>query len=545
MQRLSTFGGPMPKMPSTSSTMIVEPTLGYDVSQPSMDLQPGQTPLSDNYILREGALEPRPMLVSTGTPAIAGPILGCWASEDVNGVGYPVISNQSRVAWFNGTAWSVASYVSAGGVDDPPSTTSVAYWDMAQVYAPIPDQNIVIMAAPSAQSMYCWASGATVFSTLTEAPIAMHVATFDNYVLAFNTQDGAGNKFVQRVQWSDRGDPFSWTPKASSLAGNQDLLDMVGAGMHLIGNENRLILFSTDEIWQGFTGQFPNTFVFQPFDRTQGCPFHRTITITQTGVFFLGGDFRVYYLAETGGPAQLVGEPVHRAIRETIDTPERSFGVYDPITNHYQLHYCVKGGTGRPQKALYLNLTTGKWAPQSFDKTGGALALTTGFVTTVAASTGTTWSQASTAGFKWNTVTGAWADMQAIANSIPVVYAAASTGTIGQFSSTATNDLGADVECFWRSSSLMGSQPQVQKTIREFRVDYQTTSNSSLTVLWSRNQGASYDAGTGLSLLASSGESQAIQYPYVAARYPSFKVSQQGSRARAERFWIEYTIGGR
>ena len=545
MQRQSLFGVPMPRMPSTSSTMIVEPTLGFDVSQPSMDLRPGQTPSSDNYILREGALEPRPMLASTGTPAIAGPILGAWGSVDVNGVGYPVISNQSRVAYYNGTAWSVASYVSAGGINDPPSTSSVDHWDLGQVYAPIPDQNIVIMAAPSAQSMYCWASGATVFSTLSEAPMAMHVTCFDNYVVAFNIQDGSGKKFVQRVQWSDRGDPFSWTPKSSSLAGNEDLLAMNGAGMHVIANENRLILFSTQEIWQGFTAQFPNTFVFQPLDLTTGCPFHRTATMTQTGVFFLGGDFRVYYLAETGGPAQLVGDPIHRRLRETIDLPERAFGIYDPITNHYQLHYCVKGGSGRPQRALYLNLTTGKWAPQSFDATGGALALTTAFSSTAPSSAGTTWSAASTAGLKWNTVAGTWADQGATDNSVPVTYAAASTGTIGAFSSAATSDLGSDVLCYWQSSSLMGDQPQVQKTIREFRVDYQTTSNSSLTLQWSVNQGASFDAGTGLNLPASSGESQAIQYPYVAARYPSFKVSQQGSRARAERFWIEYTVGGR
>jgi hypothetical protein len=192
-----------------------------------------------------------------------------------------------------------------------------------------------------------------------------------------------------------------------------------------------------------------------------------------------------------------------------------------------------------------LNLTTGKWAPQSFDATGGALALTTAFSSTAPSSAGTTWSAASTAGLKWNTVAGTWADQGATDNSVPVTYAAASTGTIGAFSSAATSDLGSDVLCYWQSSSLMGDQPQVQKTIREFRMDYQTNSNSSLTLQWSVNQGASFDAGTGLNLPASSGESQAIQYPYVAARYPSFKVSQQGSRARAERFWIEYTVGGR
>lgn len=534
----------MGRMPSTSSVLIVEPTLGYDVSQPSMDLQLGQTPSSDNFILREGALEPRPMLSSVGSQPnpLRDVVLGGFASVDVDGNDYPVVSGTTRLAWYN-AVWSVLSYVSANGVNNPPSTTSVQYWDMAQVYAPVPDQNIVIMAPSSLQSMYCWASGATVFSTLTEAPIARYVTAFDNYIVAFNIRDAASGKFVQRVQWSDRGNPFSWVPANASLAGQEDLLAMTGAGTRIIANENRLILFSTDEIWQGFPGQFPSTFVFQPFDRTTGCPFPWTVCMAQNGIYFMGGDYRIYRLPSSGGVAQAVSDPMHRTLRESIDVPERAFGVYDQITNHYQLHYAVRGGTGRPQKALYLNLDTGKWAPQSFDAQGGALALTVGFAGHLS-SGATLWSQTSAVSIPWSQVNASWADYLG-QTSVPTVFAASSTGTLYGFSSAVTTDDGAPVLSRWRSNSLMGDQPQIQKTIRELRVDYQTTSNSSLTLRLSTNQGASFGGDVALNLPSSSGESQAIAYPYMAGRYPSFEVQQQGSRSRLERFWLEYTTGGR
>src|SRR3990167_5430277 len=57
------FGTPLPSAPrSLTSTLIVEPTIGYDLSRSALNIAGGATPNSDNFIMREGRLEPRPML---------------------------------------------------------------------------------------------------------------------------------------------------------------------------------------------------------------------------------------------------------------------------------------------------------------------------------------------------------------------------------------------------------------------------------------------------------------------------------------------------
>ena len=57
------FGIPAQVQPrSVVSTLIVDPTIGFDVSRSALNLPNGATPNSDNYVMREGRLEPRPML---------------------------------------------------------------------------------------------------------------------------------------------------------------------------------------------------------------------------------------------------------------------------------------------------------------------------------------------------------------------------------------------------------------------------------------------------------------------------------------------------
>src|SRR3990167_5271756 len=192
---------------SLTSILIIEPTLGIDASQPSVDVPLGSTPSCDNYIMREGALEPRPMLSLRQTnpqPMGAIPILGGAEIISVTGDRYPLVSGTTRWAWYSNTSWSVLSYVAAYGVDDPPAGTDTNYWDFTQIYQVDRDENIAVGASGSYQSLYCWQSNTTVFSTLTGAPRATTVAAFDNFLLAANIRS-VNSDYVQRIQWSDRG----------------------------------------------------------------------------------------------------------------------------------------------------------------------------------------------------------------------------------------------------------------------------------------------------------------------------------------------------
>lgn len=531
---------------SAESILMTEPTLGLDSSQPSVDAPIGSTPVSMNFIFREGAMEPRPCLTlrnATPQPFGAVPILGGMELVNVSNSRFPVASSTTRWAMYGqaGTpnGWSVLSYVSAFGFSDPPALSATDYWDHTQIYSPQKDDNIAIGASSSYQSLYCVQSDTTIFSTLTTAPQARFVTAFNNYVVAFNCRQGSLD-LVQRVQWSDRGNPSNWT---GGLSGFEDLLAMVGQGTRILSQENRLILFSDSEIWQGVPRDYPFTFSFGPLDSSVGGPYSWTICQTPLGVMFLSKDYQVYLLPKGGGTAQPIGQRLHQTIRNAIDRPERAWSVYDHTYSQYQLYYATKGGSGYPQKAVFLDINSGSWAPQAFDEQGGALSLSRGFEVRLS-SVATTWANLQTAGVRWADLNSTWGDLAGTSEERAVLLGS-STGTIYNYSSTATSDNGTPVESRWRSTGLAGDNPSQQKTVSEFRVDYQGDSSSSLTVKFSQNLGGSFGASTALNLPASSGLSQAIAYPYFAARYPQFEVSSQGVRYKLYRFWTKYRDGGR
>lgn len=533
---------------SLTSVLILEPTLGMDASQPSVDAPLGSTPDSLNYILREGGQEMRPALQlrAANPQPMAVAVTGGWEFQDVLGARYPVVSGTTRLAWFSNGSWSVLSYVSSGGVDAAPAGSSTSYWDATQVYYAEQDENIAVLANGSYQSLYCWQSNTSVFSTLTGAPRAKSVAAFDNYVLAFNIRDpgSATSDYVQRVQWNDRGSASSWT---GGLAGFEDLLAMRGEGTRIVAQDNRVILFSTNEIWQGFPSNFPFVFRFEPYDRSVGCPYPWTVADTPLGLIFLARNLQTYLLPKEGGTARPIGQRIHRSIREAIDAPERSWGIYDYSTNHYQLYYPTLGGSGFPQSAVFLNLDEGSWAPQKFDEVGGGISLTRGFAITGVAQTSSATSWTGLTPFVWDGISRTWDSLNTGTTTADRrdVYLGSSSGTVYVYDSTATADNGTAINCRWRSTSLWGEMPGQQKTVTEWRADYQAQSASSLTLRFSQNQGASFEQGTGINLPAASGLSQAVAYPYLSALYPAFQVESTGQRFRLFRYFVTGRIGGR
>ena len=535
---------------SLTSVLVVEPTLGLDASQPSVDAPLGSTPSSDNYIMREGGLEPRPMLTlrNTNPQPFSTPVLGGWEVADVTNNRYPLISGTTVLAWYSTGSWSRLSYVPAYGIDSPPAGSNSSYWDATQVYYDTRDENIAVLANGSYQSLYCWEANTTVFSTLTGAPPAKYVTAFDNYLLAFNIRDpGSGSSaYVQRVQWSDRGSASSWT---GGLSGFEDLLDMRGQGTRIMAQENRLILFSDAEIWQGYSSDFPFVFRFQPLDRSVGCPYPFTATSTPQGIIFLSRNLQTYLLPKSGGAAVPIGQRMHRSIRDSLDAPERAWSVYDQNTDQWQLYHAIQGGSGTPQRAVYLNLQDGSWAQQSFDRVSGGISLTRGFsVSGIAtSSSATTWGGLFAAGVRWADLSMSWAALGGLTNTQDArsVYIGSSGGTMYELSSTATSDNGVGVESRWRSTGLLGFEPDAQKSVTGLKIDYQANSASSLTVRFSQNAGASFEAGRRINLPATSGISQAEDYPYLPARYPMLEVTSQGQRYRLFRFYVKMRRGGR
>lgn len=545
-------GSPLGVRPrSTESTAIYAPTDGLDVAHPPIHIAIGSTPASDNFIIRDGALEPRPTLskftASSSQPQGNVPVMGMVELQDTRNNRYPVWSGQTRHSAFglssNAGVWSNLSYTAANGVNDPPSVSpSGGAWDYTQIYSAEQDENLLYMANSSYQTLYVYRPDTTVFSTQTGAPQARFLASLDNYVVAFNVRE-QGNDLVQRVQWTDRGSASSWT---GGLSGFQDLLDMRGAGTRVVTQDNALVLFSDEEIWRGTPTGGVFVWSFAPYDQNRGAPYSWTVAKTPLGLMFLGKDYQVYLLPKGGGLAQPIGQPLQREIRTTIDYPERAWATFDNTYGQYQLYYPVTGGTGFPQRAAYLDVLNGNWMPQSFDSAGGGIALTRG-MEAVLSSSGTTWGGLQQSGITWGGLQAAgitWADLMGRQMGKGTLVGS-SKGTIYYFNPSGTSDAGTAVPCKYRTPGLLADDPSEQKTVREFRLAYQSDSRSSLSVSYSQTVGASSVASAGLSLVTASVASQAIDYPYFGTRYPTVEVSSEGARYRLFQFFLTYTRGGR
>lgn len=551
---MSRFGQGVQISPKSRTTVIlVEPTLGIESSQPSVDVPLGSTPESDNYILREGAMEPRPMLALVNTnpaPMNTIPIFGGMELVSVGGNRFPVVSGSTRMAVYNQSAtpgaWSLLSYVSAGGMNDQPSS---GMWDFTQIYSDLRDENVAVGAASSYQTLYVTQSDTTVFSSLTGAPRALRVCAFDNYLMAFNLRSGSSD-YVQRVQWSDRGSVSSWT---GGLSGFEDLLSMRGQGTRIMAQENRVILFSDSEIWRGVSTQaFPNIFQFESLDNSVGCPYPWTAVTTPLGIIFLSKNYQVYLLPKQGGQAVPIGQHVFRYLRRRIGNPENAWAAFDNLTNQYQLYFPVQGGTAYAQRAAYLNIedpNNVSWAPQSFDLQGGGVALSRGFALQQVLSSSTSWGGLGAANVRWADLAISWSELGG-SGSNQAILAGTSGGTLTYFNSNGTADVtksgsAVAVRSYWRSTAMGGYEPERTKTLTQIRVDYAADSASSLSIAASQNQGASFDPGVSLNLPTVSTLSQVRADLYTNARYPMFEVSSVGQRYRLFRFYAEMRSGGR
>lgn len=551
------FGTPFQVQPrSVVSTIIVEPTLGLDTSRSPLNIAQGATPNSENFIMRDGRLAPRPMLstvteVSGATTLFDARCAGGIDMTNVEGRHYlifspsePATNIQNRTllrVLKPGRVGSHVSYVQAFGVSDLPALSASDFWDWTQIFYDQANENIAVAATTTRQGLYCWAPESEVYSTLTGSPNAKCVAAFDHYLLAGNTQEG-GETFIQRVRWSDRGSVSSWT---GGLSGFEDLLGAKGGINRILPWENRVAVFFDDEIWTGDPVDFPSTFKFAPLDTTKGCPFPQTATITPLGIMFMARDYQVYLLPKGGGSPVPVGQKLHRSILNSIVQAPRAFAVYDGLRDMYQLYYSSGESGYVPHRAAWLHLDTGAWAPQSFASGSGAnqdLGISYGFGAQIAISRASTWADLT---MTWEQLNVSWNDLMGFGNERQSVLLCSSGGTAYELRSDVTRDAESlAVRSFWESDLLGEEWADQQKIIQEVRSDYSAKSASSITVR--ARQSTTFDTGRTMALPASSAVSQSAVHAYVPSRYPAIRVESEGQQdVELHRFYVQMRVGGR
>lgn len=461
--------------------------LGFTQAQGAATLPPGGSPQAQNFLVREGTLQVRPRVAALGTNVFADDIL--WAGEysTVTGARVPVALSARSYGFYSVGSWGVGSY-GTNSVNDPLSGSDTDYIDACVVYHPTPDENVLVFVNGVDRAFIGQPASNRTYSTLSNAPIARCVTAHDSRVIFGNITDtSTATRLVQRVQWSERGNPEVY---AEPTGGFEDLLDARGGIQRVATEGDRILVWFDYEIWQGFKVDFPFDYTFVPLDRTVGTRSPWSVVNTPRGFIFLGHDNR-FYLLPKGGTPQPIGNEVWATVREQITTPERAAAEYLPSLDHYVCAFPVVGGSGRCDKAVAFNLTENVWTPHTFENA------VTRFGQAALSSGGTTFAQL-VGTFDQQTLT-----YGQLAGGLEsrIILVGHSGGTMGQLTSDATGDLGRYVDSRWLTL-LSNPNPLERQHLRELRLDYRAASASSLTVRVTTDFGQSYPVEVGVALPA-------------------------------------------
>jgi hypothetical protein len=508
-----------------------------DVQQAATNLPAGVVPVLCNWMMTPEGMAPRSGLSRLGPALGAGSLssavgpnmldliaeLPCpkiavsveLNSKDVNDL---VVASGGTLAWFAGSKWTAISKATQASIA---VLVSGVVCDSTVIFDPVAVDNALVITQPNFASgtallyQYRAGSGKTV-SKLTNSPNAKVVAHFDDRVIFANHVSGGGNDDLETsITWSARGNPLLYTEPSG---GAEDLATARGAIVRLMDEEDRLLVFTTREIWAGTKIAFPFDLEFRPLDRSMGCPHPRSLARTPRGIMFLGYDQNVYLLPKGGAQVQAIGDRIqHDLIASTVVPSEytgnRTFATYDAWRQEYYLYPQTPSSKSGSREGFVLNLRTGAWSRTSF-----AIELCN------AASMNPSWS------------------------SVPCTLYGSSFGTVFMTPSAGsgpesyvTTDMGSNYSAY-ALFPIPNENPTQKLYLRDVYLDYSNYTalgGSSLTLACSSDFGQSYDKQVAVSLPHTTVSRQTVVNVGYAATYPSIELryesQQTGTALRIKR----------
>jgi len=390
------------------------------------------------------------------------------------------------------------SQTGATGLSGNTLSQAMTYFDAVPYYNADGDRfELVFVNGVNKAFTYAVANDLT-FSTLTNAPFARYVATFDNRLIFANANDSTFNLFPQRVAWSERGAPSIYT---APTGGFEELLDAKGEITRLMAESDRLIIFFDSEIWQGLRIAFPFTFQFIRLEPKVGTQASWSVAHTPHGMVFLGNDLNLYLLP-AGGTPRAIGDAVWRHIRETIAprSVAAANGVWDAVRGGYLLTYQTRQST---EQGVFVQFETDRvtWNPVGFDMSSGWSIRRMG-----------TTSMATASNFLRNAterVLVADSGLTGMGNS-----------NVLEWTSLATSDLGNPITCRYLTP-LGNPNPTERQIVQEVRLDYRSVSASSMSLRISPDFGTTYPVDRGVALPPASASAQTVLGVNMSAVYPT------------------------
>jgi len=478
----------------------IRPLGGLHAGVPPQELPEVFSPALQNIVpdVSHGWVRPRSGISKFTTHDFGGVVLGADEIFDVEGASCAVAASARSLSFLHpdNQAWSYLSYLPptyafSSGFDvgfaiestltGAPSGSTTDYFRTASIYDAGRDATIAVTSNNSNAFFFLEIDSATTtFSNFTFPELldstyaAKDVASVNDRLVFFNTRDKSGTRYPTRVMWSARGNPTSFL--INDGAGFEDLMDMRGAGQAAIRFRDFIILFTEYEIWRGTPTFDAYAFRFDKIADNVGCPYPRTIAATPNGVIFLARDREVYATDGSNvvalGPVQGQGPSrIQDKLTEEGIFLERAWAVYDSTDHAYELYYPTPESTsGFPDKALIYHLEDTTWWPLKFSHEFSAGADVTDPAAFVS------WDELN---LTWDDYSSGWDDYL-LSQGNRRLNLFTSDGTGVRVFSTATNDLGTEIDARWRSKGFRNGMRRTH--LAELWIDHESENSSEVSV---------------------------------------------------------------
>jgi len=366
--------------------------------------------------------------------------------------------------------------------------------------------------------------------------LSKHVIEFKDHLLLLDVTEN-GNRYPQRVRWSDTADPEDF------INGNASYQDLPGADW-VVGaikfKGDYLVIFKERSIWVGYaTG---DTDIFQ-FDRKvsgTGSPAGRTIESLGDEIIFLGWD-DVYVF--NGIDYEPIGTPIQRRLFATLNPEEmaRCFGVVIEEQKEYWLfvpstdksHISGVGPSTYPDIAWCFNYDLNKWTRHSYND----------FLTMYGY-----YELESTK--KWDDLVGTWDeqtwrwDDRTTLQTAPTNLFGDNAGNIYEYSRSVNNEDGTAIDAWFSTKDF--NLTQLMERMFLFRIDIYYT-GQGLDVHYSTDKGGSW---TSIGSLSANNDLESVQRLFfrlncnmVRFRFRNNSSGQHFEFSRANLYW--QPAGGR
>lgn len=311
---------------------------------------PGAT-VANNVIPSTAGYRPLPTQSTVSTDAITARCRGAISAVDKSGTVYSYVGDATKLYVYTSAAHTDKSKV--GGY------SNTVFWEFAK-------WGEKIIATNGGNTPQIITMGGAAFADLGGSPPkAKHVAVVREFVVLGNIDDGTAKPNL--VKWSGTGNEATWTPSASTLSDEQELIadgPIGGGAIQAIRGGEYGVVFQEYAIWRmTFIGS-PLVFQFDQIHSGIGTPAPNSPVQIGDRIYFLGQDG--WYRLDGGQTLTPIGaDKIDRTFWDMVDKEniDRVIGAADPLNRFIMWIFPgEQSSAGTPNKALILDTVTERWA---------------------------------------------------------------------------------------------------------------------------------------------------------------------------------------